>query len=166
VPDFLTGQRLTADLLNDNIADLAVAFIGSESLTSDSSTWVGTESGAVHSITVPVIEGRTYRIDLTARISTDAQTFPITAANSEIAIIRIREDSSTGTQLCEDQVLVTHATGNGHKITTFAHYIADATEDKTFVMTGQRNGTGSSGNQRVRAATTKPTIFDVFQLAA
>jgi hypothetical protein len=133
-------------------------------LTSDSATWTGTESGSLMSITVPVIIGRLYRVDFTCNTATTAQTFPITSANLEIPIMRIREDNASGNQLTQDSVPFGNASGNGVKITTFALYEADATEAKTFVITGQRNGAGSGGTHRIEADPNRPAILMVNQL--
>jgi hypothetical protein len=135
--------------------------VARETLTSDSTTWTSTESGSVFEITADLVSGRLYRIDLTCHVSTDAQTFAITSANTEMAIIRIKEDDVSGTQLCGDQIKLGHTSANGFKLSTWVYYTAAATGPKTFVVTGQRNGAASGGNQRLRGFPLRPCILTV-----
>lgn len=160
------GDVIAASDVNNLLTDGdACVFLGDSVITTGSSTWTSTESGAVMTITVPTVVGRRYRIDFTGNIKTSTQTFAITSANAELAIMRIREDTASGTQLCGNQMFVTHASGNGFLCTMWALYTADATESKTFVVTGQRNGAASGGSQSIVGSATQPARMAVYQIA-
>lgn len=162
----LAGDVIYASDINSLLTGTAnvVQWVDGVSYTSDSATWTTTESAALMQITVPVVAGRTYRIDLACHVSTTAQTFPITSSNLEQAIVRIREDSSTGTQLLGDQLPLGQVTSLGFKLTTYAWYTAVSTGNKTFVVTGQKPAAQSSGNQQFRAGSTRPGLLSVYQV--
>lgn len=162
----LAGDVIYASDLNSLLTGTAnvVQWVDGVSYTADSATWTTTESAALMSITVPVVTGRTYRIDLTCHVSTTVQTFPITSANLEQALIRVREDTATGTQVLGDQLPLGQVTSLGFKLTTHAWYTAVATGNKTFCVTGQKQAAQSGGNQQLRAGSTRRGLLSVYQV--
>ena len=148
---FVTGQRLTADLLNQNFQG-TTTFV-----TTLSGTWTGTETvGATFSASV--VSGQTYAIvvDAFIRITTGGSGL-LTEGN----IVRIREDSLTGNQLQGSQVALLSGGSGGNPIHLYAEYTAVSTGAKTFVLTGNRNGTGSTGTYAVMGSASSPSVFRV-----
>ena len=162
----LAGDPIYASDINSLLTGAAnvVQWVDGVTYTADSATWTTTESAALMSITVPVVTGRTYRIDLTCHVSTTVQTFAITSANLEQAIVRIREDTAAGTQLIGDQLPLGQVTSLGFKLTTHAWYTAVTTGNKTFCVTGQKPAAQSGGNQQFRAGATRPGMLSVYQV--
>jgi hypothetical protein len=153
VADFLTGQRLTADLLNLNVGSKR---LNSTILTADSSTWSNTEA-SITTVTATLVSGSKYKIWFAGRISSDV------AADS--ANIRLREDNLTGTQLLIAQVYIGTNSGNGYANYFYVEYTAVSSASKTFAFTAQRSlGTGVA--HRIRAAATGPAYFAVDTLAS
>lgn len=162
----LAGDIIYAADINSLLTGPAnvVQWVDGVPAVADSATWNATESAALMSITVPLVAGRTYRVDLACHVSTDTQTFALSQANAETAVIRIREDTATGTQMIGDHIPIYHNGTLGFKLTTYAWYTAVATGNKTFVVTGQHGANGSGGLQRFRAGATRPGLLSVYQV--
>jgi hypothetical protein len=108
--------------------------IDTELVTSSSAAITTTET-VVMTIVAPVVAGRTYQVeaDFGFTQSGAADTF----------FDRIREDSVSGTAL-QLRRIFGGSTGSVLSRRTYVEYTADATEDKTFVVTLQRgSGTGN-----------------------
>jgi hypothetical protein len=124
--------------------------IATTTVTSDSSTFTTTET-EVASVTAALVSGRTYRVRYAAR-------FASTVA-ADWLMASVREDSTTGTRLTEDNVISEQSATAGWPVAGEAEYTAASTGDKTFVLTGIRaTGTGTC---RLEAATTRPTYLYV-----
>lgn len=146
------GSSYAAGNINTSIDD-AIA-------TSNSTTWTATESGAVMTITAVLVSGRNYMVEVSACVGTDAVVYPLTAANAESASLRIREDSSTGTQIAQAQVFIPTTSSVGFATGCRAKYTAVASASKTFVVTGQRSNVSTS-NQGIKAASSRTSVFTV-----
>lgn len=118
--------------------------------TTDSATFTGTET-VIGTVTAALVSGRTYRVRVHTRIGT-------TVAN-DIAIVRLREDNVTGTEMTSARSGAMDTSGLGNVITAEAEYTAAATANKTFVVTGIR--TTGTGNLRRVAATNRPAYLYV-----
>ena len=117
--------------------------------TSDSGTITTTET-AVMTVVAAVVIGRIYRVSAFYRPNSSV-------AGDDIAV-RIREDSTTGTQLqglTYDLTIPTREPA----YTMEAEYTADATENKTLMLTFIR--TGGTGNVTNVAASTAPSYLYV-----
>lgn len=124
--------------------------------TGDSSTWGGTESGAVMSITFAAIAGAKYKIILEARISTDVAL--------DASVMRFREDNSTGTVLQFGEVYLPTTSANAWTFHMYGEWTATTTGNKTIVVTGQRLiGTGTA--HRIRASGIAPAYLFVDRIA-
>lgn len=134
--DFLTGQRLTADLLNENAADRLDAIEGRLAITtatSAASATSGTTELAVDQVSKDLVIGEVYRIQWTL-----AWTGTVT---DDVFFVLLRLGSGTGgTQLTFRSVVVGRSFGA--QITTY--YTATATGSQTFTGTLRRSsGTGT-----------------------
>lgn len=124
--------------------------------TGDSSTWGGTESGAVMSITFAAVSGSKYKIVLEARVSADVA--------ADASVMRIREDNSTGNVLQFGQVYCPTTSANAWLAHLYAEWTASSTGNKTIVVTGQRLiGTGTA--HRIRASSQAPAYLFVDRIA-
>lgn len=118
--------------------------------TGDSSTWGGTESGAVMSLTFAAVAGAKYKIIFEGRISTDVA--------ADASVMRIREDNATGNVLQFSQIYLPTTSANAWPGHLYAEWTASVTGNKTVVMTGQRLiGTGTA--HRIRASGQAPAYF-------
>ena len=118
--------------------------------TSDSTTFTTAET-QVSSVTAPVVSGRIYRVRF-------AGGWQSTVADDTVSV-RIREDTSSGTQLLL-RVVDVFRTGSFTAAPALeVEYTADATEDKVFVLTAQRL-TGS-GTINLDAAASGPSYLYV-----
>jgi hypothetical protein len=105
-------------------------------ITADSTTWSGTESGALMTVTGPVVSGERYKIEFYGKVQASAVGSPST----EVALMRIREDNASGTEVAAGQMYLYSASSVGFTTTVKAEWVASSTATKTFVFTGQRNG--------------------------
>lgn len=86
------------------------------------------------SLTVNLVSGRLYEVTWTGNYTS-------TVADDTM-LWRIREDSSSGTQICGGRT-TWNSTSQHAAPFLRTHYLASATAAKTFVVTGQRSGSGS-----------------------
>lgn len=146
------GQRIYASDVNLRV--------GSASLTADSSATsatIATESGSLLSVVATLVDGETY--DITLRTAVGA-TGGI--GTDETSFVRIREDTSTGTQLAQSQVHVRTTSVVGFAVIAYAQYTAVADGAKTFVVTLTRaGGTVGAITNLIRAAASRPTWLTV-----
>jgi hypothetical protein len=98
---------------------------------SDSSTWT-TTAVETDSVTAALVTGRLYMIRWYGGL--------VTTVGGDVALMRMREDDTSGTVLNERNFyLGTTATG-GFGFSMEAEFTAVSTGNKTFVVTGLRNG--------------------------
>jgi hypothetical protein len=97
--------------------------------TSTSSGIVGTEA-VIDTVVVPVVAGRTYAVVWDS-------CWQASAVSGQIRC-RIREDNLTGNQLQLRQLHAPLVATQSEGQRVMAEYTADATEDKTFVLTAVR----------------------------
>jgi hypothetical protein len=116
----------------------------------DSSNFTTTEV-TLASVTAAVVIGRTYRVVFHGSFASSVA--------GDALFVRIREDSLAGNQLQSTAFTIDTTTGVGWKNTLEAEYTADATEDKTFKLTGIR--AGGTGNCRLEAASDHPAYLYV-----
>lgn len=121
--------------------------IATEIVTSSSATITTTET-VIATVVAALVTGRTYRLRFAGAIN-----------NSQIAstgLIRLREDSVSGTQL---QVVREHAhtAAQNYPLIVEVEYTAVATGNKTFVATLVR-GTGT-GDHSLTASASQPTYL-------
>lgn len=141
--NWAVGDKVTADALNANLVE---EYENATAITSDSSTWNATEA-SISTVAATLVSGLVYRIVFTGRISTDVA--------ADLAILRIREDNLTGTQLQLSQIYLPTTTGNGYTLYFYAEYTAVSSASKTFALTAQRSvGTGTA--HRIRANSSAP----------
>lgn len=125
--------------------------IATTTATADSSTFTTTQT-QVMSVTAPLVDGRTYRVRFAGRWASSA-------AGDDL-IGRLREDSTSGTQMQIGQQDISSTSGAGFgPMTLEAEYTAVATGNKTFIVTGVRNG--GTGNNRLQAAADAPALLYV-----
>lgn len=105
--------------------------IASDAATSNSSNFTTTEV-TVHSVTAPLVEGRTYQVIADAQFASNQ--------DDDLVIARIREDDVNGAQLRDHYVRIRGAgsTARGFSVYITAEYTATATGNKTFVLTADR----------------------------
>ena len=146
----VTGQRLTADLLNSYL----VTNIGNSVIVSNSATTSGTTETVTLSVTGNLVAGQLYQIQFVGRIASSVLT-------GDLVNFRIREDNLTGAQQGFG-VLATasNSTTNGYTTICLAQYTAASTASKTFVFTLQRPATGS-GNFTVISSSSAPSFFTI-----
>lgn len=123
--------------------------VGSASVVSDSSNFTTTETTVI-TLTVSLISGCTYMLDAIFNLAS--------SVGSDTADGRIREDSSTGTEM-QFQRCIIDSTTLGQVYRLMAYYTASVSGSKTFVVTGVRS-TGT-GNVRLEAASTRPALLRV-----
>lgn len=141
---FLTGQRLTADLLNQNLQGTTTP------ITADSATYTTTEA-VIATWSASLVNGQNYEVvaDVSIRTSVAA----------DVSLVRIREDNLTGNQLQGINVALPSASSGGNPAHLRGEYTATATGSKTFVLTGVRNG--GTGNHNLKASSSSPALFRV-----
>lgn len=145
---FLTGQRLTADLLNQYFQGVTTP------VTADSATFTTVET-IVATFTAPLVSGQVYEIIAMLFMHTSSSA----ATPAEVALTRIREDNVTGTQLQGANIPMLTASSGGFPALLRAEYTAVATATKTFVITGIRNG--GAGTMNLKASASSPCLFRV-----
>jgi len=99
--------------------------------TTDSSNWTTTET-QTDAVTAPLVIGRTYRIRYFGGV--------VSTVANDVALIRIRENNTSGTALAERNFSIPSTSSGGYACALEARYTALATANKTFVATGVRNG--------------------------
>lgn len=126
--------------------------IGTTIVTSDSSNFTTTET-TVMSVTVPLVDGRTYAIYAYPKFASSVDNDDITA--------NIREDNVSGTGLQQDSYELVNDTQStrGMSLPMYAEYTASATGNKTFVVSAVR--AAGTGNIRLEAAADKPSYLFV-----
>lgn len=130
---------------------------GTTTLSADSSTWAGTESGAVMTVTVSLINGFVYGLTFFGIVSADVA--------NDASLMRIREGDGAGTQITAAPVFMPTTLGTGWTIMLYAEYTAVATGSKPFIITGQRNvGTGTA--HRIRASAVRQAFFTVDRIVS
>jgi hypothetical protein len=150
---FLTGQRLTADLLNQNLQGIT------GNAVADSASITTTET-IVLTASLSMTSGQTYGIYLNANISSTTQmAWNVATPTFELAFIRIREDNATGTQMALALQIQPSSSSSGYPVTAYAEYTAVSTASKTIVATLVK-GTGS-GPWQLRASATRPSTLRV-----
>jgi hypothetical protein len=115
--------------------------IGTPSIqTSDGPSVTATSNTLVDSITVPVEQGRRYKL---------SAIVPMTAVTADNAFfVLLLEDSVSGTQLVYGTFYASVANG-GHVINVWTYWTAPTTGNKTFVLAVRRNGgTATAGQPR------------------
>jgi hypothetical protein len=118
--------------------------------TSDSGTWT-TTAVETDSVTAALVTGRTYLVRWSAGL--------VTTVAGDVALIRMREDDTSGTVLMERNFyLGTTATG-GFASDLEANFTATATGNKTFVITGVRSG--GTGTHHADATANRPRYLYV-----
>lgn len=136
------GDRITADELSTYAGEPEIREINSSAFT--------TAETEVDTITVPVVNGRRYKVVW-------RPAFFSTVANDHVRGA-IREDDLAGTALYV-QNITTPISGQAFLMHLEGFYTATATEDKTFIGTGDRiTGTGTITGQ---AASSNPTLLYV-----
>lgn len=142
------GQQLVAGRIpGEQIAETTA--------TSDSSNFTTTETTVI-SVTAPLVDGRTYKIE--------ADVGWQSSVSADRMRMRIREDNSSGTVLSETQLIIsTTATTTPYTKMATARFTASATANKTFVVTGER--LAGSGNVRMEADTTRASFLGVYYLS-
>jgi hypothetical protein len=122
---------------NSSWADVAYRVAATE-LTTNSATWTSSESSALISVTASLINGWTYKIWATMKVNSTVA--------ADLAFMRLREDTSAGTQDDGANLYIGTTNGNGFVVALYAEYTASATGNKTWVVTGSRSaGTGTQG---------------------
>lgn len=126
--------------------------VGTSTATANSGTFTTTET-VVMTTVASVVQGRTYRVWFYGALSSSVAADAIAC--------RIREDGVAGTELQLRLHVVQSGSGTSGVPTPLeGRYVADVTEAKTFVVTGQR--ASGSGNINLRAAGTFPCLLDVY----
>lgn len=136
------GQIVRASDVNRRIATTVE--------TTDSATFTTTET-AIASVTAALVSGRTYRVRIVTRIGT-------TVANDAV-IVRLREDSTAGTEMASGRLGSLDTGVAGNLIVFEAEYTAAATANKTFVASAVRSS--GTGTYHREAGTNRPTYLYV-----
>lgn len=109
--------------------------IATSTNTSDSSTFTTTET-SIGSVTAALVSGRTYRVRWHGGLVTTVADTP--------CIVRLREDSISGTIFQERVFSIIHAGSSGEGAVIEGEFTASSTANKTFVAGGIRfSGTGT-----------------------
>lgn len=111
---------------------------------SDSSTWTTTET-LTDTVTAALVDGRTYRVRWYGGVASTVA--------ADIALIRMREDSTSGTLMNERNITIASTSTAGFGFSIEARYTATATGNKTFIVSGIRNG--GTGTQHADATATR-----------
>lgn len=124
--------------------------IATTTSTSDSSTWTTTETLA-DTVTAPLVTGRTYRIRWSGGV--------VTTVAGDIVLIRMREDTTAGTLIVERNFYLASTSTAGFGSEIEGTFTAVSTADKTFVVTGIRNG--GTGTHHADGTATRPRYLYV-----
>jgi hypothetical protein len=125
--------------------------VGTSTLTSNSATWTSSESAALITVTASLVSGLTYKVTATLKVNSSAA--------ADVAFMRLREDTASGTQ--DDGVNVYMGTnnGNGFAAILYTEYTAAATGSKSWVVTGSR--ASGSGTQGIVCSVNRPCFLTV-----
>ncbi len=145
---FLTGQRLSADLLNQNLQGVTTAVVTDSAAISAETVGI--------TVVIAVTAGQTYGITVKATIGSSA----VGTLGTNLAIVRIREDSVSGNQLSQDVFTPLTSASAGFAYSTYTEYTAASTTTKTIVFTFARN-TATTETYIIRAAANRPTFMRV-----
>lgn len=133
------------------------ARVATVAITANSSTWTTTETPtALATATASLVSGWSYRI--TAYIVVGS------SVAADTAFIRIREDTTAGTQIGAGMVNVVTTIGNGWPVTIITEYAAVATGSKSFCLTGQR--ISGTGNNQILAGAARPSWFTIDRIVS
>lgn len=132
-----------------------------DEVTADSSTWAGTESAALYTVTADLVSGERYLLRLFTNVSTSSSA---ASPGIEFSQMRFREDTSAGTQFVSANAYCPTTSGNGFPVSMTGFYTAAATGAKTFVVTGQRSS--GAGNHQIRASGSRKTYFELWYAPA
>lgn len=138
----LAGEKILASDVQTRIV--------TDTQTTDSANYTTTET-TVQTVTAALVAGRVYKIVAQSRASSSTGTDTIVA--------RLREDTSTGTELQSYFVDVSGSTTIGAAVVMEALYTAVGTGNKTFVLTGVRSV--GAGNCRLEASPLRPSYLYV-----
>lgn len=121
--------------------------IGTPSIaTSDASASSSTSNTLIDSITVPVEEGRRYKL---------SAFVPFTAVDANNAFfVLLLEDSTSGNQLVYETFYAPVAAG-GYPVKLWVYFTASTTGNKTFVLCQRRSG-GTASNGQARGSGGQP----------
>lgn len=119
--------------------------------TSDPAATFTTTEVVQYTLSVPLEAGRRYGITVMTR----ARTATAAAPSVEVALVRLREDTVSGTELGGNQAYMPNNGTVGFPVFIYAEYVAVATGNKTFVVCGIRNG--GAGTHNLRGSATGPT---------
>lgn len=125
--------------------------VASTSLVADSATWTSSESAALMTVTASLTSGLTYKVW--------AKMYVSTTVAADLAFMRLREDTSAGTQDDGANIYLATTSGSGFEATLYTEYTAPSTASKTWVVTGSR-GAGT-GTQKIAASTARPAYLTV-----
>lgn len=120
----------------------------------DSSTWTGTETGALFTVTADLVNGERYELEFFGNFNTSSSA---ASPGIEFSLVRIREDTAAGTQIASAHAYMPTTAGAGFPVSMKVRYTAVATGSKTFVVTGQR--ISGAGNHKLAAASSRRAIF-------
>lgn len=120
--------------------------VATVSQTSDSATFTTTQTTLI-TATPSLVSGKTYGIWVYFRMSSSVA--------ADVAICRIREDSTSGTELSQGQFYLATNSSTGYGFSIYGEYTAVSTGTKTLVFTAARNA--GSGNLTLKGATVAPS---------
>ena len=124
-------------------------------ITADSSTFTTTQVTLITA--TPTLDiGRTYGIWVYFRMSSSVA--------ADVAICRIREDSTTGTELSQGQFYIATNSASGFGFSIYGEYTAVASAVKTLVFTAVR--AAGSGNLTLKGAAVAPSKMTVTLIPA
>lgn len=118
--------------------------------TTDSSSWTTTET-LTDSVTAALVSGRTYRIRWSGGI--------VSTVAGDIVLNRMREDSVAGTLMNERNFYLASTSTAGFGAELEATFTAITTANKTFIVSGIRNG--GTGTHHADATATRPRYLYV-----
>jgi hypothetical protein len=136
------GERIVADKLSKYADEPEVRETNSSAYTAET---------VLDTTTVPVVNGRRYRIIWDSEISSSVNS------TAETDRVRIREDNITGTVLQTRTITLPNAVAAPAHVE--ARFTATSTGNKTFVVTGSR--LGGTGSHISGGNSSAPTILAV-----
>jgi hypothetical protein len=129
--------------------------IATATLNANSGTWTTTESAALLTVTGSLVNGQRYSLTLFTNIATSSAAAP----SVEVSLMRIREDTASGTQNTGVDFWIASTTGAGFGLMAYSEYTAVATGTKSFVLTGQR--IAGAGSHSIAAGTSRQTFLNI-----
>lgn len=139
---FAAGQNITAEALNRREATTIAI--------TDSATFTTTET-LLDTVTATLVAGRTYRVRWSGGL--------VTTVAGDVALIRMRENDMAGTLLVERNFYLGSASSGGFGMDLEGEFTATSSGDKTFVVTGTRNG--GTGTHHADGTVTRPRYLYV-----